>query len=169
MSASTAMFVTPEELLAGHEMTYDVVIPEAILFPSLDDGAAPQGAGGGRRIRLRPLTVRDIQLIARAARDDEVLTSVLMIQKAVVEPPLKQGQVAEMHSGLVGFLVDRINRISGLSTDEDEVRQIADAPIVRAFYVLAREFHWTPDQVREMTVGQILSYLELLNQSRRAP
>jgi hypothetical protein len=168
MIESAAMFVTPEELLAGREMTYDVVIPKSILFPSLDKEEAQQEARAGRTIRLKPLTVRDIQLIARAARDDEVLTSVLMIQKAVVEPPLKQNQVAEMHSGLVGFLVDCINRISGLSTDEDEVRQIADAPIVRAFYVLAKEFHWTPDQVREMTVGQILGYLELLNQSKRA-
>jgi hypothetical protein len=158
------MLVTPEDLLAGHELTYDVVIPEAILSPSL--GKA-ESVGENKKIRLRPLTLHDIQLIAKAARDDEVLTSVLMIQKAVVEPPLKQSQIAEMHSGLVGFLVDCINRISGMSTDEDEIRQIANTPIVRAFYVLAKEFHWTPDQVREMTVGQILGYLELLNQSKR--
>ena len=168
MIMSTPMFVTPEDLLAGREMTHDVVIPESVLFPGLDKAEGEQEAGPGRKIRLKPLTVRDIQLIAKAARDDEVLTSVLMIQKAVVEPPLKQSQVAEMHSGLVGFLVDCINRISGLSTDEDEVRQIADAPIVRAFYVLAKEFNWTPDQVRQMTVGQILGYLELLNQAKRA-
>jgi hypothetical protein len=168
MTANTTVFLTPEELLAGRESTHDVVVPDSILFPSLDKGEAQHEAGSGRKVRLKPLTVRDIQLIARAARDDEVLTSVLMIQKALVEPVLKQSQIAEMHSGLVGFLVDCVNRISGLSTDEDEVQQIADAPIVRAFYVLAKEFHWTPDQVREMTVGQILGYLELLNQSRRA-
>jgi hypothetical protein len=67
----------------------------------------------------------------------------------------------------VGFLVDRINRISGLSTTEDELQELADAPIVRAFFVLAKEFNWTPEQVREMTVGQILGYLELLNQTKR--
>jgi hypothetical protein len=160
------MIVTPEELLAGHEMTYDVIIPSSILVPSLEK-QENSGDHVDKKIRLRPLTVRDIQLIAKAARDDEVLTSVLMIQKAVVEPSLKQNQVAEMHSGLVGFLVDCINRISGMSTEEDEVRQIADSPIVRAFYVLAKEFHWTPEQVRRMTVGQILGYLELLNQSKK--
>ena len=168
MSPGAAIYVTAEELLAGREMTFDVVIPDSILSPSLEPADNQANGKVGKKIRLKPLAVRDIQLIARAARDDEVLTSVLMIQAAAVEPALKQQQVAAMHSGLVGFLVDCINRISGLSTDEDELRQIADAPIVRAFYVLAKEFHWTPDQVRGMTVGQILGYLELLNQSKRA-
>src|SRR5512145_1930002 len=159
------MFVTPEELLAGKELTYDVDIPSDILRPALDGRA---GADRPRCVRLRPLTVTDVQLIAKAAKDDEVLTSVLMIQQALVEPALKQHQIADMHSGLVGFLVDRINRISGLSTSEDEIQELVDAPIVRAFFVLAKEFSWTPQQVREMTVGQILGYLELLNQTKKA-
>jgi hypothetical protein len=160
------MFVTPEELLAGKDLTYDIDIPAAILHPTPDGRAVPRAAGG--RIRLRPLTVKDVQLIAKAAKDDEVLTSVLMIQRAVVEPPLKQHQIADMHGGLVSFLVECINRISGLSTTEDEVRELADSPIVQAFFVLAKEFNWTPDQVREMSVGQILGYLELLNQNKRS-
>jgi hypothetical protein len=89
-----------------------------------------------------------------------------MIQRAVVEPQLKQNQIAEMHSGLVGFLVDRINRISGLSATQDELRAMADSTIVQAFFVLAREFNWTPQQVREMTIGQIMGYLELLTQTK---
>ncbi len=159
------MFVTPEELLAGSEMTFEIEIPPEILHPAPDgrcDGDRP-----GKKIKLRPLTVRDVQLIAKAAKDDEVLTSVLMIQKAVLEPQLKQNQIAEMHSGLVRFLIDRINRISGLNATEDEMKEIAGSPIVQAFFVLAKEFNWTPEQVKQMTVGQILSYLELLNQSKR--
>ena len=159
------MFVTPEELLAGKDVTYDVDIPAELLHPT-PDGRPASGTSAGR-IRLRPLTVKDVQLIAKAAKDDEVLTSVLMIQRAMVEPPLKQHQVADMPGGLVGFLIDRINRISGLSTTADEVQEMADAPIVQAFFVLAKEFHWTPQQVRDMTVGQILGYLELLNQTKR--
>jgi hypothetical protein len=158
------MLITPEELLYGRDQVFDVEIPQSLLQPSLDD---VQAGGRGKTIRLRPLTVADVQLIAKAAKNDEVLTSVLMIQRAVVEPALKQNQISEMHGGLVGFLVDRINRISGLSTSEDELREIADSPIVRAFFVLAKEFNWTPQQVREMTVGQILGYLEVLNQTRR--
>jgi hypothetical protein len=163
------MFVTPEELLAGKEMTFDVDIPPEILRPSAD-GPSSNGRcdnGGARKIQLRPLTVRDVQLICKAAKDDEVLTSVLMIQKAVVDPELKQSDIANMHSGLVRFLVDCINRISGLSTAEDEIQEIVESPIVRAFFVLAREFNWTPQQVKEMTVGQILGYLELLNQTKK--
>lgn len=44
-----------------------------------------------------------------------------MIQQAAVEPTLKQKDIAKMHGGLVRFLVDRINQISGLSTTEDEI------------------------------------------------
>jgi hypothetical protein len=158
------MFVTPEELLAGSAATFDVEIPSAVLNPAAD-GAALMAVD--RKVKLRPLTVRDIQLIARAAKDDEVLTSVLMIQKAVIEPALKQQQIQELHGGLVSFLVERINRISGLTTDEEELQAIADAPIVQAFFLLAKEFHWTPAQVRELTLGQVLGYLQFLNQSKR--
>jgi hypothetical protein len=159
------MFVTPEELMAGKEMTFDLEIPAAILRPSLVEHQA--AAERGKKVRLRPLTVQDVQLIAKAAKADEVLTSVLMIQKSVLEPALKQGDIASMHSGLVRYLVDAINRISGLSTSDDEVQEMVNAPIVRAFFVLAKEFNWTPQQVKEMTVGQIMGYLELLNQSKR--
>jgi hypothetical protein len=90
-----------------------------------------------------------------------------MIQKAVVEPALKQNDIAALRSGLVSFLVDRINHISGLTTTDDELRAIADAPIVQAFFLLAKEFSWTPQQVRELTIGQIVGYLEFLNQGRK--
>lgn len=159
------IFLTPEELLAGKEMTYDVSIPEEILNP-LPDGSYIKGTEE-KKIRLRPLTVKDIQLIAKAAKDDEVLISVLMIQKSVVEPRLKQNEIADMSSGLVRFLVDHINHISGLSTTQDEAQEIAKSPIVQAFFLLAKEFGWTPQQVKEMTVGQVISYLELLNQTKR--
>jgi len=161
------MFMTPEELMAGGKMSYEIEIPGEILQPMPNEG--PASEKNGKKIKLRPLTVKDVQLIAKAARDDEVLTSILMIHKAVIEPQLKQKEIAEMHSGLVSFLVDRINRISGLSTTEDEMQQIAGSPIVQAFFVLAKEFNWTPQQVREMTVGQILGYLEMLNQAKRKP
>ena len=159
------MFITPEELLAGKETIYDVTIPAPILHPSLEN--QPTGEQVEKQIRLRPLTVHDVQLIAKAAKNDEVLTSVLMIQRAVVEPPLKQTEIATMHSGLVRFLVDAINRISGLSISDDEIQAMVESPLVRAFFVLAKEFNWTPQQVREMTVAQILGYMELLNQSKR--
>jgi hypothetical protein len=159
------MFVTPEELLAGGELTYDIEIPPELLRPNLGlSNAEPEPV---RKIKLRPLTVRDVQLIAKAAKDDEVLTSVLMVQQAAVEPPLKPKDIANIPSGLVRFLVEQINRISGLSTTEDELQAMVESPLLQAFFVLAREFNWTPQQVKEMTVGQILGYLELLNQTKQ--
>lgn len=159
------MIVTAEELLAGNGMVFEVEIPKHILHPGLvreSNQSEPS-----KKIKLRPLTVKDVQLIAKAAKDDEVLTSVLIIQRAVVEPKLKQNEISEMHSGLVRFLVDHVNQISGLSTTEEEVREITESPIVQAFFILAKEFGWTPQQIKEMTIGQIQGYLELLNKSKR--
>jgi hypothetical protein len=153
--------LTAEELMAGARVTFDVELPSALLGPA----GEPEGPGGWR-VRLRPLTVKDIQLIARAARDDDVLTSALMVQQAVVDPVLKAEQVAELPGGLVRFLVEQINEVSGLRTDDDELRALTDSPLVQALFVLAREFNWSPQQVRELTVGQVLGYLEMINQAR---
>jgi hypothetical protein len=157
------MLITPEELLAGRDLTYDVDVPARVLAPEEQLPAESKP----KKIRLRPLTIKDVQLIARAAQDDEILTSVLMIHRAIVEPKLKQDEIADMPSGLVRFLVERINRLSGLCGDETELNEISGSPIVQAFFVLAKEFNWTPQQVKQMTVGQIIGYLELLNQNRR--
>ena len=157
------MIITPEELLAGKELMYDVEVPASVLV-----FAEEQSRGEAKKIRLRPLSIKDVQLIAKAAQDDEVLTSVLMIHRAVVEPKLKQSDISEMPGGLVRFLVEKINRISGLSAGESELKEMAGSPIVQAFFVLAKEFNWTPQQVKQMTVGQIIGYLEMLNQSKRA-
>lgn len=155
-------FVTAEELTAGKDATFDVEVPAEVLHPTAD-GSSSRLDGG--MVRIRPLTVNDVQLIAKAAKDNEVLTSILMIQQAVVEPSLKQHEIADLPGGIVAYLVERINRVSGLTTTEDDLRDLARAPIVRAFFMLAREFGWTPQQVRELTIGQVLGYLELLNDS----
>lgn len=160
---TTLSFLTPEELLGGRDLVFDVDVPGEVLTPTSEPDDEPLPGG---RVRLRPLTVSDVQLIAKAAKDDEVLTSVLMIQRSLVEPELKQPQIAGMHSGLVAFLVERINRISGLTSTDDELRALAESPLVQAFFILAREFHWTPQQLRELTVGEVLAYLEMAQQGR---
>ncbi len=160
---SVADLLTAEELMAGRGITYDVEIPASVLQPGGEDG---DGAAVGGKVRLRPLTVQDVQLIVKAAKDDEVLTSLLMVKTALVEPTLGEQEVSALHGGLVRFLVDRINRISGMSSTDEELRELAESPIVQAFFVLAREFNWTPEDVRALTVGQILGYLEMLQQTR---
>lgn len=160
---TTTAFLTAEELLAGKDALFEVEVPAEVLRPAAEE--VGEAVVGGH-VRLRPLTVSDVQLIAQAAKDDEVLTSVLMILRAVVEPKLEQADVAAMHGGLVSFLVERINRVSGLSSTDEELRALSESPLAQALLVLAREFHWTPKQLRAMTVGEVLAFLEMTQNAR---
>jgi hypothetical protein len=146
--------LTAEELLAGSGVTHEVEIPPDLL---------PQNGGGvhERRVVLRPLTVRDLQRIGKAAQDDDGISAGLMIQQSLVEPQLKLEQVAQMPAGLARFLVERINDISGVDTPRDELAELVQAPLAKACFVLAKEFGWTPEEVSGMTIGQILLYLEM--------
>jgi len=114
---------------------------------------------------LRPLTVRDLQRIGKAAREDEGLSAALIIQQALVEPALKLEQVSQLPAGLARFLVERINDISGISTPRNALEELVQAPLAKACFVLAKEFGWTPEEVSGMTIGQILLYLEMAHGS----
>jgi hypothetical protein len=155
---------TADELLAGSALTHTIAIPASALAPVADD--ADDGVPATIHVRMRPLTVRDVQLCTKAARDDDALLSMLMLSAAILEPALSLEQVQSLHAGLARFLVDELNRISGLAVDEDSIRTAVDAPLARACFVLAREFGWSPEEVGELTVGQVLLYLEMLDQGR---
>lgn len=151
--------LTADELLAGGALTFDVTVPAAVL------SAAGMASG---EVRLKPLTVRDLQLITRAAKDNDALTSALMVQTALVEPRMTLAQVNTMHVGLLQFLLDQVNRISGIAVDAGEMRAATQDPLVRAAFILAREFGWTPEQVGELTLGQIMLHLQMLKEQRVA-
>jgi hypothetical protein len=144
--------LTVESLLAGGALTHEIVVPAPLL---------PSHQNGGGQVVLRPLTVRDLQRIGKAARDDENMSASLMIQQALVEPALKAEQVAQLPAGLARFLLERINAISGITTARDELEEAVQAPLARACFILAKEFGWTPEEVSGMTIGQILLYLEM--------
>jgi hypothetical protein len=146
------MALTAEQLLAGGAVTHEVAVPPDLIA---GDGIA------NFKVVVRPLTVRDLQRIAAAARDDESMSASLMIQQALVEPALKFEQVSQLAAGLARFLVDQINSASGISTPKNALEEVVQAPLARACFVLAREFGWTPEQVSAMTIGQILLYLEM--------
>jgi hypothetical protein len=154
--------LSAEELLAGSSLTFEVEVPARVLTPS--DGAAPGEAV--RRVRLRPLTVRDLQLISRAAKESDSLVGTLMVQRALVEPELSLPQVAALPIGLAQFLLEQVNRISGVGATAEQLTDMADAPLARAAFVLAREFGWTPQQVSELTLGQVMLHLEMLRERR---
>lgn len=145
------MMLSAEELLAGGSLTHEVELPAGLLG----------GSGPDSRVVLRPLTVRDLQRIAKAAQDDEGMSAALMVQQALVQPPLKLDQVSSLPAGVARFLVDRINEISGISTPRNALEELVQAPLAKACFVLAREFGWTPEEVSGMTIGQILLYLEM--------
>jgi hypothetical protein len=91
-----------------------------------------------------------------------------MVQQALVEPRLTVEQVGSLPAGLVEFLVGKVNGLSGLGLDGDDLERAVKAPLARACFALAREFGWTPAQCSELTVGQILVYLEMLARGESA-
>ncbi len=157
------MVLKAEELLAGSSITHEIELPEELLSFNMQEDTEREKAV----VVLRPLTVKDIQLIVKAAKDNNVLTSSLMLQQALIEPKLKLEQINSMTAGLVKFLVEKINQISGLSVSEDGLSKLVQAPLAKACFIMAKEFGWTPQQVSEMTIGQILLYLEMVNEGNR--
>lgn len=145
-------FLSADELLAGGSLRFEVEVPAALV----DAGRAAS------RVRLRPLTVADLQLVSRAARDNDSLVAALMVKTALEEPKLSIAQVNAMPIGLLEFLLAEINRVSGLAVPPGALEQAAEQPIARAAHVLAKRFGWTPQQVGELTLGQILLHLQML-------
>ena len=156
--------LSPEELLAGSGLTFETEIPADVLHPA--NGVGPHAVEG--TVRLRPLTVADLQLLSRAAKESDSLLATLMVQRALAEPELSIAQVAAMHVGLVQFLLREVNRISGIETTADELAAAADAPLAKAATALAERFGWTPEQVSELTLGQVLLHLKMLGERGRS-
>ena len=145
--------LTTDDLLQGASATHAIEVPPALLGEAAEAG----------QVVLRPLTVRDVRRINQAAKEQQVLASVLMVQQSLVEPGLTVEQVGQMPAGLVKFLLDNVNRVSGLDIGEDDLEAAIRAPMARACFVLSREFGWTPADCAELTVGQVLLYLEMLS------
>lgn len=145
-------WLSADELLAGSKLRFDIDVPAF-----LTDPARPPG-----RLQLRPLTVADLQLITRAARDNSSLVAALMVKSAVEQPALTLAQINAMPIGLLEFLLGEVNRISGLAVAPGALERAAEHPIARAAGVLARRFGWTPAQIGELTLGQILLHLQML-------
>lgn len=140
------------DLLAGSRLVHVVHVPGELLRPG------EEGAAGGD-VRIRPLSVGAMALISRAARDDASLVPLLMLKEALVEPALSIEQLRQLHVGLVHFLVGEVNRASGLSAEGEAFDAASQSPAARAHLLLARHFGWTPEQVAQLTPGQVMVYL----------
>ncbi len=155
----TTTLLSADDLLLGSKVLHDVTIPKAILTPATENGAERSGC-----VRMRPLSIAVLSLISRAAREDPSLIPLLMIKEAVVEPVLTLDQIRQMHVGLVHYLVSQINHISGLDADGGALDEAADSPLGRTQFLLARHFGWTPEQVSQLTPGQVAVYLAGIEQ-----
>jgi len=151
----SAPTLSVEDLLAGAALTHRVRVPDHL------------GPAGGGEVVLRPLVLADITRLSRASAADGDLAGALMVAQALVEPRLSVEQVHRLPAGLVEFLLGEVNRVSGLSTPADELADAVHAPLARACFVLAQEFGWTPQRCAELTVGQVLLYLEMLGRGER--
>lgn len=157
-------YLTADEILAGGSMAFDVKVPSQVLNPSAEDdgGLSDESAS---KVKLRPLTVRMIQQLSRAAKDNDGLLSSLMLKEAMIEPKLSLDQVNGLHSGLARFLLDSVNRISGIAPASG-LEEAVQAPMAKACFVLSKEFGWSPQEVGEMTMAQIMLYLEMIRQNK---
>lgn len=154
--------LSADELLAGSELTFEVELPVEVLNPGGDAGTG--GSDGLKAVRLRPLTVHDLQLISRAAKERDNLIATLMVQRALVEPEMSVPQVSTMHVGLVQFLLSEVNRISGISASKEQMEAAVGDPLTKAAFVLSSEFGWTPQEISELTLGQVLLHLQMLKE-----
>ena len=152
--------LSASDLLAGSALTFAVEVPARLLAL---DGALPAD-DDARSVRLRPLSIGDLQLLMRAAEESDSLLATLMVQRALVEPQLTVAQVATLPVGLAQFLLTQVNEVSGISAAAEELAAAAEQPLVRAAFALSREFGWTPQQIGELTLGQILLHLQLLGE-----
>src|SRR4051794_17991131 len=106
--------LSADELLAGAGVTYTIEVPGNVL-------AANREPESGGQVTLRPLTVRDVQRVAQAAKEQRLLTSVLMVQQSLVSPKLSVEDTGSLPAGLVQFLLARVNEISGLSIGDEDL------------------------------------------------
>lgn len=157
--------LTVDQLLAGGRTTHTVTVPRRLA--SGDGEPSGREAGGESSVVLRPLVLADVHKLHRAAGEDDQLAAALMVQQSLVEPELTLAEVQQLPAGLVEHLLGEVNRVSGLSLRGDQLEDLVHTPLARAVFVLAREFGWTPEQCAELTMGQVLVYLEMLGRDER--
>lgn len=137
------------DLLAGGRMVHEIAVPGDLLAPGSEGGA----------VKLRPLSLAGLTVISTAARQDAGLIPVLMLKESLVEPELGVDDIRRLHVGLVQFLLDRVNEISGLGPADGSVDEAVRTALGSTHLLLARHFGWTPEQVSQLTPGQVAVYL----------
>ena len=152
--------LSTEDLFAGSKLSFNIEIPQNILTPGQ---SATDTLEKTSCVKMRPLTLADLQLISRAAKENDNLLGVLMVHKSLQEPEMTIAEVSSLHLGLMQFLLEQVNRISGLNMDSHDLQKHAQDPVAKAAFLLAQEFGWSPQQISELTLGEILLHLEMMS------
>lgn len=105
-------YLTPEELLAGGNAVFDILIPAEILNPGENN---KKSAEREMAVQIKPLTIETFQLIMKASKNDHSIIPLLMIKAALIKPELSLDKIKKFNLGLVNFLIGRIRNISGLT------------------------------------------------------
>ena len=105
-------------------MTHKIEVPESVLYPKASEEKVESQPvkhieKKNRTVVLRPLTINQIAVVAKASKDDRSLLPALMIHESLVEPKLSLEQIRQMHFGLASFLISKINKISGMEVSEN--------------------------------------------------
>lgn len=145
--------LTADDLLASAGAVHEVELPGWLL---------PGREARERQVRLRALTVRDLRLIARAARENDELTAALMVRQSLVEPILSMEQLNALPAGLMQALLREVNRISGVTATEEEILADLQDPLTRATLMLSRELGWTPEEIGRLTMGEVMLHIAAL-------
>ena len=103
--------LSPEDLLAGSSITFEVIVPPEVLQPVSNPNPETKEVV----VELRPLSIGTFGLIMKAAKNEPGLIPLLMIKESLVKPAMSLDQVKQMHLGLVNFLIAQIRQISGLN------------------------------------------------------
>ena len=149
-SAAGPGYLGADELLAGSAAVFDIAVPAALIE------AGRSGLAG--RVQIRPLTVRDLQLISRAARDSDSLAGALMVHAALQTPEQVQALASDYEPRKrplpnSGEAYQEAMRLLGVSVTSEP------SQIKRAYRRLLSRHHpdkiagsgASPSQVREAT------------------
>jgi hypothetical protein len=116
--------LSAEDLLAGGSITHIIEVPAKILNPATSSEEKSTNQASIKtetkilKVTLRPLTISQIALISKAAKEERSLLPSLIIYESLVEPKLSIEQIKQIHLGLANFLISKITQISGMEVPE---------------------------------------------------
>ncbi len=154
--------LTAEELLAGSALTFEVEVPAE--RPAAGERLARRGSR--RRPRAAARRSRSPTCSSSSARPRRATRSLgtLMVQRALVEPALSVAEVAALHVGLVQFLLQEVNRISGIDATSDELAEVEERRSRRRRSSWRASSAGRREQISELTLGQVLLHLQMLDE-----